>query len=110
MREIFSGSCERASAQAKQRHCQFSTTQEDSRDKEGRTMIQVVLEAHTDFSLRVRSDGQPRFTIDILLVQVHVLLRTRVDNLNVDALVEARCNVRGNNNERIHVCRVPNAF
>ena len=69
-------------------------------------MIQVVLEAHTNLSLRMSSDGQPRFTIDILLVQVHVLLRTRVDDLNVDALIEARCDVRGNNNERIHVCRI----
>jgi len=73
-------------------------------------LIQVVLDTYANLSVRVSSDSQPRFTIDILLVQVHVLLRTRVDNLNVDALVEARCDVRGNNHERIHVCRVPNAF
>lgn len=73
-------------------------------------MIQVVFEAHTNLSFRVRSDGQPRFTINVLLVQVHVPLRTRVNNLNVDALLEARCDVRGNNHERIHVCGVPNAF
>lgn len=73
-------------------------------------MIQVVLEAHTNLSIRVSGDGQPRFTINILLVQVHVLLRTRVDDLNVDALLEARCDVRGNNHERIQVCCVPNAF
>jgi hypothetical protein len=78
--------------------------------RKGRTMIQVVLEAHTNLFLRVSSDGQPRFTINILLVQVHVLLRTRVDDLNVDALVEARCDVRGDNHERIHVCCIPYAF
>lgn len=73
-------------------------------------MIQVVLEAYADLALRVSCDGQPRFTIDILLVQVHVLLRTRVDNLNVDALVGAGSDIRGNNHERIQVCRIPNAF
>ncbi len=70
----------------------------------------MVFEAYANLSIRVSSDSQPRFTIDILLVQVHVLLRARVDDLNVDALVEARCDVRGNNHERIHVCRIPNAF
>ena len=73
-------------------------------------MIQVVLEAHTHLALRVSRNGQPRLTVDILLVQVHVLLRTRVDNLNVDALVVAGPNVRGNNHERVQVGRVPNAF
>ena len=73
-------------------------------------MVQVVLEAHTNLSVRVSGDGQPRFAIDILLVQVHVLLRTRVDDFDVDALLGARCDVRGNNQERIHVRRVPNAF
>jgi hypothetical protein len=73
-------------------------------------MIQVILEAYANLALHMSRDGQPRFTVDVLLVQVHVLLRTRVDDLNVDALVGAGADVRRNDHERVHVGRVPNAF
>lgn len=52
-------------------------------------MVQVIPEANSNLALRVGRDGQPRFAVDVLLVQVHVLLRTRVDNLDVDALAGA---------------------
>ena len=78
--------------------------------KKGRTMIQVVLEAYTHFALRVSRDGQSCLAVDVLLVQVHVLLRTRVNNLNVNALVGAGSDVCGDYHERIHVGRIPNAF
>lgn len=70
----------------------------------------MILEAHANLPLRMRRDGQPGFSVDTLLVQVHVLFGTRVDNLNVDALVGPGSDVRGNNHERIHVGRIPNAF
>ncbi len=70
----------------------------------------MILEAHTNLSLRMGRDSKPGFSADTPLVQVHVLFGTRVDNLNVDALVGPGSDVRGNNHERIHVGRIPNAF
>lgn len=75
-----------------------------------RTSIQVILEAYADLPFRVGRDGQSGFAGDVLLVQIHVLLGTRVDDLNVDALVEARSDVRGNYHECICVGCIPNAF
>ena len=113
IRELFSMSCAGTSAQTEQRLRQFSATPRAARShrhKEERTVIQVVLEAYAHLALRVSRDGQPRLAVDILLVQVHVLLRTRVDNLNVDALVDAGPDICGNNHEGVQVGRVPNAF
>jgi len=70
----------------------------------------VILEAHANLSLRMGRDSEPGFSADTPLVQVHVLFGTRVDNLNVDALVGPGSDVRSNNHERIHVGRIPNAF
>jgi hypothetical protein len=78
--------------------------------KKTRTRIQIILEAHANLALRMGCDGQPGFAIDTLLVKIHVLFRTRVDDLNVDALVGTRCDVRGDNHKRIYVGRIPNAF
>lgn len=70
----------------------------------------MILEAHANLALRMGCDGQPGFAIDTLLVKIHVLFWTRVDDLNVDALVGARCDVRGDDHKRIYVGRIPNAF
>lgn len=70
----------------------------------------MILEAHANLALRMGCDGQPGFAIDTLLVKIHVLFRTRVDDLNVDALVGARCDVGGDDHKRIYMGRIPNAF
>ena len=70
----------------------------------------MILEAYANLALCVGRDGQPGFAIDAPLVQIHVLFWTRVDDLNVDTLVGARTDVRGDNQERIYVGRIPNAF
>ena len=70
----------------------------------------MILEAYANLALRVGRDCQPCFAVDALLVQVHVLLRTRVDDFNVDALALTRADVRSDDNKRIHVSSVPNAF
>ncbi len=75
-----------------------------------RTRVYVVFEAHANLAFRVGRDGQPGFAVDILLVQVHVLFGARVDDFNVDALVGARSDVRGDDHKRIYVGRAPNAF
>jgi hypothetical protein len=79
-------------------------------EKKKRTLLYVVLEAHANFALRMGRDGQPSLPVDIPLVQVHVLFRTRVDDLNVDTLVGAGSDVRGDYHKRVYVGSIPNAF
>lgn len=55
-------------------------------------------------------DSQPRLGFDILLAQIYVLLRARVHNFNVHALVLARPDVRCNDHESVGVYGIPYTF
>lgn len=56
------------------------------------------------------SDSQPRLRLDPPLAQVDVPFRTRVDNLNVHALMYTRSNVGCDDDESIGMSWVPYAF
>jgi hypothetical protein len=58
----------------------------------------------------MRRNCQPRLAIDIALAKVYIFLRTRVHNLNINALVCARLDISGDDDERVVVHGVPDAF
>ena len=75
-----------------------------------RTVVEIIPEAHADLALGVRGDGEARLAVDPLLMQINVLLRARVHDLDVDALAGAGADVRGDDDERVGVRGVPDAL
>lgn len=58
----------------------------------------------------MRCDSQPRLRLDAFLTKVHILLRARIDDVDVDALIRTRSNVGCNDDKGTRVCCVPDAF
>ena len=74
------------------------------------TFIQVILEANADFTFGVASNSQSSLLIDILLAEVDVLVRTRVYNFYVHALIDSGPDVCRDNNQLIFVRGIPYTF
>ena len=55
-------------------------------------------------------DCQPRLSFNPPLTQIHILLRTAIDNLDVHPLVCARANIGSDDDELVFVCRIPDAL
>jgi hypothetical protein len=88
-------------------HCQSDA---DEQRPNHNTFRRIIPEANADLALRVRRNSQPRLRLDIPLAQVHVFLRTRVYDLDVDPLLLPRTDVRGDNDQGTVMCGVPYAF
>lgn len=58
----------------------------------------------------MRGDSQPRLRIDILLAQIHILLRTRVYDINIHTLIPAGSYVGCDDDQRVYVRGIPYAF
>lgn len=70
----------------------------------------MILEAHADLTVRVSGNSQPRLRLDIAFAEVYVLLRARVYDLYVDALVVSWAYVRSDDDESAVMRGVPYAF
>lgn len=55
-------------------------------------------------------DGQPCLGLDTLLAKINILLRTRVDNFYVRALVRAWPDIGSDDDEGVGMGRVPDTF
>lgn len=58
----------------------------------------------------MRRDSQPRLLFNRLFTQIHILLWTRIQNININPLVLPSSNIRRHDNKRVRVCLVPYAF
>ena len=56
------------------------------------------------------SHSKPRLPTNILLAKILILLRTRIDNLNIHALSISISDIRSHDDELIGVHAVPYAF
>ena len=74
------------------------------------TLFEIVVEADTDFTLRMGGDCQPSLGLDAFLPQIDVLLGARVDNFDVCPLTRARADVCCDNYECVIVCWIPETF
>lgn len=70
----------------------------------------MVQKTYSNLPIRMRRNRQPRLAIDIPLIQIHIPLRTRIDNFDICTLVRPRANVRSNDNKGICVSLVPYTF
>lgn len=73
-------------------------------------MVKVIHQTNPHLPFRMSRDRQPRLPIDIPLTQIHIALRTRIDNLNICALLFACPDVRGDDDERVGVSLVPDTL
>ena len=71
------------------------------------TLLEIVVEADTNFTFGVSGDCQPSLSLNALFPQIDVLLGTRVDNLDVCPLTGTRADVCCDNYECVIVCWIP---
>jgi len=74
------------------------------------TAFEIVVETDTNFTSGVSGDCQPCLGLDAFLLQVDILLGTRVDNFDVCPLVGVGAGVYRDNYERVIVGRIPQTF
>lgn len=74
------------------------------------TWLEVVPEAHSNVFFRMCGNCKTLLATDVLLAQVDIPLRARVEDLNVDSLVVSRGDIRGDDDECTRMCSVPDAF
>lgn len=74
------------------------------------TIIKVVSQTNANLPLRMRSNSESRLAINIPLAEILILLRARVDNLNIHSLLASFSDVGGDDDELVSMYGVPDAF
>ena len=75
-----------------------------------RTRLKIIAETHANVPLRMRRNGEPLLPTNPLLVEVHVLVLARVDDLDVKPLAFSWTHVRRNDDEGTGMRRIPYAL